>query len=412
MINHLVFSRHSSMSSRPVSSKPKKHPPGSLLRQYGNQIQAKLHISQKNDYYEHQADQMADRVIQNKPFSYANTTQQGGDGIQRKARSSSSTSANKTGNLSAELGQGQVLSADVRRLFEPRFGADFSEVRIYRDERAAVSAQSLNARAYTFGSNIVFDQDEYTPQSIRGQKLLAHELAHVVQQRQQSNLSGAVQRQEREQETEPTPQGGDDWVRVVVQAVRDVYGLARIRTRLTPGRTRFLENAAFEQAFRATSSGSLEERVFEIFLDAESNNVPYQILQHNRMLPNLEYDAGWLRIRRFVQQGIQDGFFIGRSREYLIQRPPGGGELRGVRQQPYQITPEELVAASVGGFTTSESRRSRRRVTIRTRGGSFGSATLFHETVHFYSHPRFDALADNRQDGALEIPTLVNITQP
>ncbi|TVR78168.1 MAG: DUF4157 domain-containing protein [Rhodospirillales bacterium] len=77
---------------------------------------------------------------------------------------------------------GQPLDADTRAFFEPRFGHDFSRVRVHTDARAAGSARAVNARAYTVGSDIVFTQGAFAPGSRAGRQLLAHELAHVVQQ--------------------------------------------------------------------------------------------------------------------------------------------------------------------------------------------------------------------------------------
>jgi hypothetical protein len=65
---------------------------------------------------------------------------------------------------------------------EPRFGHDFSQVRIHTDARAAESAMAVNAQAYTVGRDIVFGGGHFTPQTSHGQKLLAHELTHVMQQ--------------------------------------------------------------------------------------------------------------------------------------------------------------------------------------------------------------------------------------
>jgi hypothetical protein len=65
---------------------------------------------------------------------------------------------------------------------EPRFGHDFGHVRVYTDALASQSAESVAARAYTVGSNIAFRRGEYAPGTAQGQRLLAHELAHVVQQ--------------------------------------------------------------------------------------------------------------------------------------------------------------------------------------------------------------------------------------
>lgn len=65
---------------------------------------------------------------------------------------------------------------------ESRFGRDFSNVRVHHDDRAAQSAAAVNALAYTVGQHIVFAQGQYTPNSAAGRGLLAHELAHTVQQ--------------------------------------------------------------------------------------------------------------------------------------------------------------------------------------------------------------------------------------
>jgi len=77
---------------------------------------------------------------------------------------------------------GQTLDAATRAFMEPRFGHDFSRVRVHTDSRAAESARAVQALAYTVGSHLVFDVGQYAPASLAGQRLLAHELTHVVQQ--------------------------------------------------------------------------------------------------------------------------------------------------------------------------------------------------------------------------------------
>src|SRR5579885_3624551 len=74
---------------------------------------------------------------------------------------------------------GRPLDPGTRAFMEPRFGYDFSRVRVHSDVRAAQSAEAVNAQAYTVGSNIVFGGNHGGPAN---QRLLAHELAHVVQQ--------------------------------------------------------------------------------------------------------------------------------------------------------------------------------------------------------------------------------------
>jgi hypothetical protein len=77
---------------------------------------------------------------------------------------------------------GHSLSAETRSFFEPRFGHDFSSVRVHTNTRAAESARAVNAHAYTVGNNIVFGSGMYSPATERGAGLLAHELTHVAQQ--------------------------------------------------------------------------------------------------------------------------------------------------------------------------------------------------------------------------------------
>lgn len=86
---------------------------------------------------------------------------------------------------------GQPLDAETRAFFEPRFRHEFGKVRIHADSRAAESAQAVNALAYTVGNHISFGADAYRPQGAQGRKLIAHELAHVVQQSQNAGPSSS-----------------------------------------------------------------------------------------------------------------------------------------------------------------------------------------------------------------------------
>jgi len=167
-------------------------------------IQPKLSVNEPGDHYEQEADAMAYRVMRmsmstmgESPFFKPVQA-----GIQRKCehceeeeklhRKESSGAETHGGNeLDSYVGSlgssGQALPESSRQFFEPRFGQDFSNVRIHTDSVAAKSAQSINALAYTTGNNIVFNNGQYSPESDSGKKLMAHELTHVVQQ------GGAVQ---------------------------------------------------------------------------------------------------------------------------------------------------------------------------------------------------------------------------
>jgi hypothetical protein len=80
-------------------------------------------------------------------------------------------------------GAGSPLDTDTRTLMEDRLGQDFSDVRVHTDHKADESARSINAQAYTVGTDIVFRSGSYSPGSEAGQRVLAHELTHVVQQK-------------------------------------------------------------------------------------------------------------------------------------------------------------------------------------------------------------------------------------
>lgn len=93
-------------------------------------------------------------------------------------------------------GSGAPLPAGVRNFMEPRFGANFSEVRIHTGEAAARQSKALNAHAFTVGQHVFFAQGKYQPDSAAGKELIAHELTHTIQQ------GAAVQRSATERVTE------------------------------------------------------------------------------------------------------------------------------------------------------------------------------------------------------------------
>lgn len=164
-----------------------------LMHQFG--IQAKPLMSTPGDQYEQQADQVAARImsapatgrppaIQRKCAACAREEE---PKIQLKAQTTASAPARHPA-LAPALRQGQPMSRSDRQFFEPHFGADFSQVRIHTHDDANRSAGDLGARAYTYGSHIVFNSGEYQSGSRGTRHLLAHELTHVMQQNRYSHL--------------------------------------------------------------------------------------------------------------------------------------------------------------------------------------------------------------------------------
>jgi hypothetical protein len=103
--------------------------------------------------------------------------------VQRKSEGAGSDSIAAPPIISRVLqDRGQPLDVQARSFFEPRFGADLGGVRIHDNQQAAASARAIGAHAYTHGQHIVFGEGQYSPQSSQGKELLAHELAHTLQQ--------------------------------------------------------------------------------------------------------------------------------------------------------------------------------------------------------------------------------------
>jgi len=104
-----------------------------------------------------------------------------------KGREGGAKDAGNPQALQAQLGSGQPLDGVVNSRMSSAFGYDFSRVRVHNDASAAGLSASLNARAFTLGEHVAFGSDEYQPGTLIGDALIAHELAHVVQQGGESN---------------------------------------------------------------------------------------------------------------------------------------------------------------------------------------------------------------------------------
>lgn len=91
-------------------------------------------------------------------------------------------SANLAAEISASQSAGAPLPPSVRSFMEPRFGANFANVKVHANERAASMSRQLNARAFTVGNQIFFGKDRFRPEASEGRELIAHELTHTIQQ--------------------------------------------------------------------------------------------------------------------------------------------------------------------------------------------------------------------------------------
>jgi GH24 family phage-related lysozyme (muramidase) len=221
-----------SMTRKPCCSKTRSSQVDRVLflqRTMGNQavqrlmksgaLQAKLRIGAPGDVYEQEAERVADAVMR---MSQPQAVSSGTPSIQRaclkceeeeqkrqtikeedeeeklqrkpieeeeeelqvKTASGGIPELNPDleSNIQSLKGGGQPLDPATRAFFEPRFGQDFGGVRVHTDGRAAEVARGVDARAFAMGRDVVFGEGQYQPETSVGKQLLAHEMAHIVQQ--------------------------------------------------------------------------------------------------------------------------------------------------------------------------------------------------------------------------------------
>ncbi|KST68635.1 eCIS core domain-containing protein [Mastigocoleus testarum] len=167
-------------------------------------IQTKLNIGGVGDKYEQEADRVAASVVQqiNHPATVSQAHDKMADGKEmqpklglrmkpmlqhRQPIGGGEASAELSGQINRARGGGQPLDTGLQQSIGQAMGADFSGVRVHTDKRADRLNQSLSSLAFTTGRDLFFKKGNYQPGSREGQRLIAHELAHVVQQKKQGN---------------------------------------------------------------------------------------------------------------------------------------------------------------------------------------------------------------------------------
>jgi hypothetical protein len=182
-------------------------------------IQPKLAVGAVNDPLEHEADRIADQVMRMPAPDLAVSAappqvsrkcaecEEEEQKVQRKEAGAPALSLSEAPASVHEIlrSLGKPLDAATRSYFEPRFGCDFSTVRIHTGESAGKSARDINAHAYTSGHNVVFASGQFAPGTTDGRKLLSHELAHVVQQSGGSTGAGVRERSQQAVQRQKAP---------------------------------------------------------------------------------------------------------------------------------------------------------------------------------------------------------------
>lgn len=156
-------------------------------------LQARLEIGQRGDPHEQEADRVAERVMRMPAPAIRHLPVWRADVPSRKKEEESLQKKEIVGHpievasgaktiIRSSRGGGHPLSESVRAFYEPRFGIDFSQVRVHTDAKASEAAKSVNAQAFTVGRDVMFGAGRYSPGTEAGNRLLAHELTHTIQQ--------------------------------------------------------------------------------------------------------------------------------------------------------------------------------------------------------------------------------------
>ncbi len=170
------------------------------------QTKSELTVGAPGDRYEREADSVADRVtampdpalqrqeledeeapeiesqVEEEPEVQGQFDDED-ESVQAKGETVPVITPQMKSELNTSRGGGEPLSGEVRSFMEPRFGRDFSSVRVHTGSRAASLAKGLRAQAFTRGSDVYFGSGKYAPNTASGKRLVAHELAHTVQQK-------------------------------------------------------------------------------------------------------------------------------------------------------------------------------------------------------------------------------------
>lgn len=173
------------ISKKPISTKKQTTP---FFEKNGKnsffQVQPKLKIGSTNDQFEQEAEKISDQVVSEKSVNQKNTTPISQPKIQSKSNTNKGipVPSNFQNQLQKTEGQGQPLPDDSLKSMNKSFGKDFSNVKVHTNSSSEKLNQSIQAKAFTHKNNIYFNEGNFKPNTKNGEKLLAHELTHVVQQ--------------------------------------------------------------------------------------------------------------------------------------------------------------------------------------------------------------------------------------
>jgi hypothetical protein len=331
-----------------------------------------LRVGEPNDAYEQEADRVADEVMTAGPTKrhWSLSAFAGGMSLQRKCscgasggsdgecedckqKEKSSLQRKAIGPAGSGMAPpvvhdvlsspGQALDGATRDYFETRFGHDFSRVRVHSDVRAAESARAVSALAYTVNQHVVFGTARYQPGSADGRRLLAHELAHTIQQ---GGAGRVLQRQEDKYAKLSIPE-----LRKLLKTDPEAVEALRLRYRaMTPGQLKpyTASDAVAQSVYESKTIVPKEAAGTGPFSNRDIADALDQELQQQRAasgiarrspgatMPDVNRtEGGTMGAAKTDVPGLENRTFTGRS-------PQAGGEVNPASKFPPPTDPAVL----------------------------------------------------------------------
>ena len=195
-------------------------------------IQTQLRVSSPGDAAEQEAQEVGRRIARMpEPASPAPIRRAQAGAVQRRAIAPTMAGPDVVAGLHGSRSSGAPLPRSVRNFMEPRFGADFGAVRVHTDAQAVSLSNQLSAHAFTIGHDVYFNKGQFQPETTEGRELIAHELAHTIQQ------GGVIQRSA---ENAPVAERAPESIQrgvldSIVGAVTDPLGFIADKANMIPG---------------------------------------------------------------------------------------------------------------------------------------------------------------------------------
>jgi hypothetical protein len=320
-------------------------------------IQTKLAVGQPGDKYEQQADEISARVMQ---MADASPVRGNGAGSERtkdqspKRVSTKPVETGQSGQIAAPpavngvlASAGQPMDTTTRGFMEPRFGHDFSQVRIHDDTTAAGSADAMAARAYTVGHHVVFGSGEYRPGTADGRRLLAHELVHVTQQNTAgTGQDGLLQRDAKKPDPKVLTLKAELVATYELSGVTDTTGVAewtapelekmkRALARIPAAERGAIKGVELRRVATTTEFGNVASGLFKQMMDQKTGLRQDRIeIANDAFNSDKDYDAGGANTNfggQRVQGAPSEGVLaheVGHAVEALPQRQAEAARIR------------------------------------------------------------------------------------